>query len=102
MDYNIYNINGSKVTKNNEKSILVAYIDTYGLSRKSEMLLVNSFKNEIEKSFNSIETDDTMVFIYLPSDHNDIKILNPTNSFLTEEDINKYKEALNNFIENNK
>ena len=100
MDYNIYNINGSKVTKNNEKSILVAYIDTYGLSRKSEMLLVNSFKNEIEKSFNSIETDDTMVFIYLPSDHWDIKILTPAN--LTEEDINKYKEALNNFIENNK
>ena len=97
-----YNINGSKVTKNNEKCILVAYVNTSEMSRERGMVLLNSFKNTIEKSFNSTETDDTMVFIYLPSDHNDIKVLNPANSFLTEEDINKYKEALNNFIENNK
>ena len=43
-----------------------------------------------------------MVFIYLPSDHNDIKLLNPADSFLTEEDINKFKIAFNNFIESNK
>lgn len=43
-----------------------------------------------------------MVFIYLPSDHNDIKILNPADSFLTEKDINKFKKAFNNFIESNK
>lgn len=97
-----YNIDGSKLTKNNEKCILVAYVNTDTMSREKGMVLLNSFKNTIEKSFNSIETDDTMVFIYLPSDHNDIKVLNPANSFLTEEDINKYKEALNNFIENNK
>lgn len=98
----MYNINGTKITKNNEKCILVAYVNTSNTSRERGMTLLNSFKNTIEKSFNSIETDDTMVFIYLPSDHYDIKVLNPANSFLTEEDINKYKEALNNFIETNK
>lgn len=100
MNYN--NINDSKITKNNEKCILVAYVNTSTMSREKGTQLLNIFKNAIEKSFNSIETDDTMVFIYLPSDHNDIKILNPANSFLTEEDINRYKEAFNNFIENNK
>lgn len=98
----MYNINGTKITKNNEKCILVVYVNTSEMSREKGMVLLNCFKHTIEKSFNSIETDDTMVFIYLPSDHNDIKVLNPANSFLTEEDINKYKEALNNFIENNK
>lgn len=43
-----------------------------------------------------------MAFICLPSDHNDIKILNQADSFLTEEDINKFKKAFNNFIESNK
>ena len=98
----MYNANGTKITKNNEKCILVAYINTYGMSREKGMRLLISYKNIIEQSFNSIETDDTMVFIYFPSDHDDIKVLNPANSFLTEEDINKYKEALNHFIENNK
>lgn len=98
----MYNINGTKITKNNEKCILVAYVNTSETSRERGMTLLNSFKNTIEKSFNSIETDDTMVFIYLPSDHWDIKVLNPANSFLTEEDINKYKEALNNFLKTNK
>ena len=98
----MYNINGTEITKNNEKCILVAYVNTFALSREKGMALLYSFKNTLEKSFNSTEIDDTMVFIYLPSDHNDIKILNPANSFLTEEDINKYKEAFNNFIENNK
>lgn len=74
----------------------------YSLDREDVIRLFNEFANAIEKSFNSIEIDDTMVFIYLPSDHNDIKILNPADSFLTEEDINKFKKAFNNFIESNK
>ena len=90
------------MTKNNEKCILVAYVDIYTLDRQDAIRLFNEFANIIEKNFNSIEIDDTMVFIYLPSDHNDIKILNPADSFLTEEDINKFKKAFNNFIENNK
>lgn len=75
------------MTKNNEKCILVAYINIYTLDRADAMRLFNEFANAIEKSFNSIEIDDTMVFICLASDHNDIKILNPADSFLTEEDI---------------
>ena len=90
------------MTKNNEKCILVAYVNVYSLDREDAVRLFNEFANIIEKSFNSIEIDDTMVFIYLPSDHNDIKILNPADSFLTEEDINKFKKAFNNFIESNK
>lgn len=90
------------MTKNNEKCILVVYVDVYSLDRADAIRLFNEFANIIEKSFNSIEIDDTMVFIYLPSDHNDIKILNPADSFLTEEDINKFKIAFNNFIESNK
>ena len=90
------------MTKNNEKCILVVYVDVYSLDRADAIRLYNEFANIIEKSFNSIEIDDTMVFIYLPSDHNDIKILNPADSFLTEEDINKFKKAFNNFIESNK
>ena len=90
------------MTKNNEKCILVAYVDIYTLDRQNAIRLFNEFANIIEKNFNSIEIDDTMVFIYLPSDHNDIKILNPADSFLTEEDINKFKKAFNNFIESNK
>ena len=90
------------MTKNNEKCILVAYVNISKLDRKDAIQLFNEFANKIEKSFNSIEIDDTMVFICLPSDHNDIKILNPANSFLTEEDINKFKMAFNNFIESNK
>lgn len=90
------------MTKNNEKCILVAYVNIYSLDRADAIRLFNEFTNIIEKSFNSIEIDDTMAFICLPSDHNDIKILNPADSFLTEEDINKFKKAFNNFIENNK
>lgn len=90
------------MTKNNEKCILVVYVDVYSLDRGDAIRLYNEFANIIEKRFNSIEIDDTMVFIYLPSDHNDIKILNPADSFLTEEDINKFKIAFNNFIESNK
>ena len=90
------------MTKNNEKCILVVYVDVYSLDRANAIRLYNEFANIIEKSFNSIEIDDTMVFIYLPSDHNDIKLLNPADSFLTEEDINKFKIAFNNFIESNK
>ena len=90
------------MTKNNEKCILVVYVDVYSLDRADAIRLYNEFANIIEKSFNSVEIDDTMVFIYLPSDHNDIKLLNPADSFLTEEDINKFKKAFNNFIESNK
>ena len=90
------------MTKNNEKCILVCYVDVYSLDRADFIRLYNEFANTIEKNFNSIEIDDTMVFIYLPSDHNDIKLLNPADSFLTEEDINKFKIAFNNFIESNK
>ena len=90
------------MTKNNEKCILVVYVNIYSLDRADAIRLYNEFANIIEKSFNSIEIDDTMVFIYLPSDHNDIKLLNPADSFLTEEDINKFKKAFNNFIESNK
>ena len=90
------------MTKNNEKCILVVYVDVYSLDRADAIRLYNEFANIIEKNFNSIEIDDTMVFIYLPSDHNDIKLLNPADSFLTEEDINKFKIAFNNFIESNK
>ena len=90
------------MTKNNEKCILVVYVDVYSLDRADAIRLYNEFANIIEKSFNSVEIDDTMVFIYLPSDHNDIKLLNPADSFLTEEDINKFKKAFNNFIESYK
>ena len=90
------------MTKNNEKCILVAYVNIYSLDREDAIRLFNEFANALDKSFNSIEIDDTMAFICLPSDHNDIKILNPADSFLTEEDINKFKKAFNNFIESNK
>ena len=100
MSYN--NINGIQLTKNCEKCILVCYVDSSNLSKERTCQLLNNVKSTIEKDFNNTETDDTMVFIYLPSNHFDIKVLTPANSFLTEEDINKYKEAFNNFIENDK
>jgi len=97
----VYNIDGSKITPNNEKTILAVYIGVENFNKYKAVATMSSVKRAIEQSFNSTEKDDTMVFIYLPSDHWDIKVLSPKNLYLTEEEINKFKDTFNKFIENN-
>ena len=81
-------------TPNNKKCLLVTYVDVSDVSadvRKQRMCQVQI---KVEQAFHYDGTDDTMVFITLPSDHTDIKVFNMSNLDIAEEDIKHINEFL--------
>ena len=63
---------------NQDKSILVAYLNTYHVNREKGLVLVNQFKHYLEEKFiNTKEiNDDSLVILVVPADRTEIILLN--------------------------
>ena len=63
---------------NQDKSILVAYLNTYHVNREKGLVLVNQFKHYLEEKFiNTKEiNDDSLVILVVPADRTEIVLLN--------------------------
>ena len=63
---------------NQDKSILVAYLDITKMNRERGVIFVHQFKNYIESQFyNDKEiNDDSIVILVIPADRTEIVLLN--------------------------
>lgn len=88
---------------NNEKTILVAYIDITGFNKERAMLMLTNVREYIKSECynNKIPSDDSMIILTLPADRTEIVLLN--SKYPDYEQIKSdVEQILNNFIENNK
>lgn len=84
---------------NQDKSILVAYLDVTKMNRERGVIFVNQFKNYIESQFyNDKEiNDDSIVILVIPADRTEIVLLNA--KYPDYEQINKEaKEWLDEYL----
>lgn len=85
---------------NNEKSILVAYINVAGFNKERAMLMLTNVREYIKTECynNKMPSDDSMIILALPSDRTEIVLLNA--KYPDYEQIKKDAEQiLNNLIE---
>ena len=64
--------------KNNEKTILVAYLDITSMNKEKGMISLNNLKNYLESKFynDNNKYDDSLVIITLPADRTEVVLLN--------------------------
>lgn len=88
---------------NQDKSILVAYLNTYNMNKEKGLVLVNQFKHYLEEKFiNTKEiNDDSLVILVVPADRTEIVLLN--SKYPDYEQIKKDAElVLENYINKEK
>ena len=63
---------------NNEKSILVVYVDITNFKKEQAMQLLNNVKSTLESKFYNRKhpEDDSLVIIVMPADRTEIVLLN--------------------------
>lgn len=84
---------------NQDKSILVAYLNTYNMNREKGLVLVHQFKQYLEDKFiNTKEiNDDSLVILVVPADRTEIVLLNC--KYPDYEQLKRdAEEILNNYI----
>jgi hypothetical protein len=88
---------------NQDKSILVAYLNTHNMNREKGLVLVHQFKQYLEDKFiNTKEiNDDSLVILVVPADRTEIVLLN--SKYPDYEQIKKDAElVLENYINKEK
>lgn len=84
---------------NQDKSILVAYLDITKMNRERGVIFVNQFKNYIENQFYNTKeiNDDSIIILVIPADRTEIVLLNA--KYPDYEQINKEaKEWLDEYL----
>ena len=84
---------------NQDKSILVAYINTTNMKKENGIVFLNQFKTYIENKFiNEKEiNDDSLIILVVPADRTEIKLLN--SKYPDYEKIKKdAEEILKNYL----
>ena len=84
---------------NQDKSILVAYLDITKMNRERGVIFVHQFKNYIENQFYNTKeiNDDSIVILVIPADRTKIVLLNA--KYPDYEQINKEaKEWLDEYL----
>ena len=84
---------------NQDKSILVAYLDITKMNREKGIIFVNQFKNYIENQFYNTKeiNDDSIIILVIPADRTEIVLLNA--KYPDYEQINKEaKEWLDEYL----
>ena len=88
---------------NQDKSILVAYLNTHNMNREKGLVLVHQFKQYLEDKFiNTKEiNDDSLVILVVPADRTEIVLLNC--KYPDYEQLKRdAEEILNNYINKEK
>ena len=86
---------------NNEKAILVVYLDTTRFNREKGMVMITNIREYIKKEFYNVKmpSDDSLIILVLPSDRTEIVLLNA--KYPDYNQIKKDAEKiLNDFINN--
>jgi len=84
---------------NQDKSILVAYLDITKMNKERGTIFINQFKNYIKNQFYNTKeiNDDSIIILVIPADRTEIVLLNA--KYPDYEQINKEaKEWLDEYL----